>query len=34
MIHRIVDGKDIGTIFVSHTDETFDLPLFVQQMHK
>ena len=34
VIHRIVDGKDIGTIFVSHTDETFDLPLFVQQMHK
>ena len=34
VIHRIVDGKDIGTIFVSHKDETFDLPLFVQQMHK
>ena len=27
VIHRIVDGKDIGTIFVSHKDETFDLPL-------
>lgn len=34
VIHRIVDGKDIGTIFISHKDETFDLPLFVQQMHK
>lgn len=34
VIHRIVDGKDIGTIFVSHENENFDLPLYVQQMHK
>lgn len=34
VIHRIVDGADIGTIFKSNPDENFDLPLFVQQMHK
>lgn len=34
VIHRIVDGKEIGTFFVSHKEEKFDLPLFVQQMHK
>lgn len=34
VIHRIVDGADIGTIFKSNPDPTFDLPLYVQQMHK
>lgn len=34
VIHRIVDGKDIGTIFIAHEDPEFDLPLYVQQMHK
>ena len=34
VIHRIVDGADIGTIFKSKPDPTFDLPLYVQQMHK
>jgi glutamate 5-kinase len=34
VIHRIVDGKDIGTIFIAHEDQGFDLPLYVQQMHK
>lgn len=34
VIHRIVDGKDIGTIFIAHEDQEFDLPLYVQQMHK
>ena len=34
VIHRIVDGKDIGTIFIAHEDPGFDLPLYVQQMHK
>lgn len=33
-IHRIVDGADIGTLFKAHPDSHFDLPLFVQQMHK
>ncbi len=34
VIHRIVSGKNIGTLFVSHKNENFDLPLYVQQMHK
>ena len=34
VIHRIVDGTDIGTIFKSRPDPGFDLPLYVQQMHK
>ena len=34
VIHRIVDGADIGTIFKSRPDPGFDLPLYVQQMHK
>ena len=34
VIHRIVDGADIGTIFKSKPDPSFDLPLYVQQMHK
>lgn len=34
VIHRIVDGVDIGTLFKAHRDDKFDLPLYVQQMHK
>lgn len=34
VIHRIVDGADIGTIFKEHKDESFDMPLYVQTMHK
>lgn len=32
-IHRILSGKNIGTLFLAHKDEEFDLPLYVQQMH-
>ena len=34
VIHRILDGRNIGTLFLAHRDERFDLPLYVQQMHK
>lgn len=34
VIHRILSGQNIGTLFMAHRDETFDLPLYVQQMHK
>lgn len=34
VIHRILDGKNIGTLFLAHRDEKFDLPLYVQQMHR
>ena len=33
VIHRILSGQNIGTLFLSHKDESFDLPLYVQQMH-
>lgn len=33
VIHRILDGKNIGTLFRAKIDEDFDLPLYVQQMH-
>lgn len=34
VIHRILSGQNIGTLFLAHKDDTFDLPLYVQQMHK
>ncbi len=33
VIHRILSGLNIGTLFLAHRDEKFDLPLYVQQMH-
>lgn len=33
VIHRILSGQNIGTLFLSKKDEQFDLPLYVQQMH-
>lgn len=33
VIHRILSGQSIGTLFLAHRDEHFDLPLYVQQMH-
>ncbi len=33
VIHRILDGQNIGTLFLAHKDERFDLPLYVQQLH-
>ena len=34
VIHRILDGQNIGTLFLAHRDENFDLPLYVQRMHE
>lgn len=34
IIHRIVDGQNIGTLFKANKAANFDLPLYVQQMHK
>ena len=34
VIHRILSGQNIGTLFKAHRDDRFDLPLYVQQMHK
>lgn len=34
VIHRILSGKKIGTLFPASRDENFDLPLYVQQLHR
>ena len=34
IIHRLVEGENEGTLFLAHKDEHFDLPLFVQTLHK
>ncbi len=34
VLHRILQGKNEGTLFVAHKDENFDLPLFVEGLHK
>lgn len=33
VIHRIVGGKDCGTLFCNHKDENFDLTDFVDKLH-
>ena len=33
VIHRILAGQNIGTLFLAHREEGFALPLYVQQMH-
>lgn len=34
VLHRILNGKEEGTLFVAHRDEDFDLPQFVNQLHR
>lgn len=34
IIHRIMDGRNLGTIFCANKDENFDLPGFVADYHK
>ena len=34
VLHRILAGKKEGTLFVAHKDEAFDLPSFVDNLHK
>ncbi len=34
VLHRILAGKKEGTLFVANKDEAFDLPLFVDNLHK
>lgn len=34
VLHRILAGKNEGTLFVAHKDEGFDLPGFVDNLHK
>ncbi len=34
VLHRILEGKNLGTLFVGRRDEQFDLPLFVESLHR
>ena len=34
VIHRLLDGQNIGTLFHSNKDDRFDLPLFLAKLHK
>lgn len=34
VLHRILAGESEGTLFVAHKDEAFDLPAFVNNLHK
>ena len=34
VIHKIISGKDIGTVFRSKRDDGFDLPEFVREMNQ
>lgn len=34
VIHRLLSGQKIGTLFLADRDDGFDLPLYVQQMHR
>ena len=33
ILHQIMEGRNVGTLFVSHKDENFDLPEFVDKLH-
>lgn len=34
VLHRILAGQNVGTLFVANKDENFDLPVFVENIHK
>ncbi len=34
ILHRILDGREEGTLFVSHREEGFDLSGFVNRLHR
>ena len=34
VLHRLLEGENEGTLFVAHREESFDLPEFVQNLHK
>ena len=34
VLHRIMNGKQVGTLFAANRDEAFDLPGFVENLHK
>lgn len=34
ILHRLLAGENVGTLFVAHKDESFDLPAFVDNLHR
>ena len=34
IIHQLMDGQNLGTLFVAHKDEAFDLPGFVSRLNQ
>jgi len=34
VLHQIIDGENVGTLFLANKDEDFDLPEFVENLHK
>ena len=34
VIHQIMEGENVGTLFKAHSDESFDLKKFVTNLHK
>jgi len=34
ILHRLMAGKNEGTLFLAHKDEHFNLPIFVENLHK
>lgn len=34
ILHGLMEGKNLGTLFISNKDENFDLPDFVDKLHK
>ena len=34
VIHQIIEGENVGTLFKAHSDESFDLKKFVVDLHK
>lgn len=34
VIHQIMEGENVGTLFKAHSDESFDLKKFVMDLHK
>jgi Glutamate 5-kinase len=34
IIHRIMEGRNYGTIFKANKNETFDFAAFLDQLHK
>ena len=34
ILHRLMDGQNLGTLFVAHRDEDFDLPGFVSRLNQ